>query len=138
MRKVFRFEILAEIPEGNDDAGAEAVIATREEAKSIHEKLTKLGLTDIKVARGAINKREPKAPSLTPATPPVAHDNGDTQLATAEWARQFVPAVEPEPQDFHHNEHGVPIVGAKPHVMNLPGTALPTYHGPRNDEESVF
>lgn len=109
MRNVFKFEITGEIPEGDDDAGAHAIVQTRDPAVNIAERLKELGMVNIKHSRTIQRKRTAKG-AVEAETSPVLMESLAI-LAGRDTEASGDPA---------------------PHVFNLPGEALP------GTDESVF
>lgn len=67
MDQIIEITITAQVPDGANDLGHEAIVAAKEPAAAIVTKLTELGLTNIQQTRRMIKRKAPKvtAPVVT-------------------------------------------------------------------------
>lgn len=68
MNQIIEITITAEVPDGSHDLGHEAIVATKESAQSIADKLTALGLANIQQTRRMIRRKAPKV-AIAPVVP---------------------------------------------------------------------
>jgi len=72
MAKQIEIHIIGSIPDGNDELGHEAVVATKDLAIKMVETLKELGVTDAKCVRRLVGRRDKPASTGLRAVPPAA------------------------------------------------------------------